>query len=292
MSKLYSLALQGYFRLRASRPVWLLLNREGRAGYRRYPPKLDDFQKKIVRDLKLYGIATTTLDELFPEKNLLPALQLWTAEHRAGAEIATKKKFLHDIFNPSGPIDLQNPFYRLASSPRILEIANSYLGTLTRLKYVTLQVTTPVSEGMAAVQSQRWHRDPQEKRMCKVFIYVNDVDRTAGPFIYVPQSTVGNKWGYLFPQRPPLGNYPPEGEMEKLLKPEDFQVNTGRAGTVIFCDTAGLHRGGYATKKERIMATSFYAADTFPEKSWYAYPVGFETTLQSQDPIVRYALTK
>ena len=35
----------------------------------------------------------------------------------------------------------------------------------------------------------------------------------------------------------------------------DIRVCTGRAGTVVFCDTTTLHRGGYATKSERTMFT-------------------------------------
>ena len=66
----------------------------------------------------------------------------------------------------------------------------------------------------------------------------------------------------------------------------------GKAGTMIFCDTAGIHRGGYATKNERIMFTAGYRTPASP------WPVRYKLTdvakkeiaeLRLSEP-VRYAL--
>ena len=43
-----------------------------------------------------------------------------------------------------------------------------------------------------------------------------------------------------------------------VIPPEAIKTFTGKAGTMIFCDTSGLHQGGYATGKERIMSTFGY----------------------------------
>lgn len=47
------------------------------------------------------------------------------------------------------------------------------------------------------------------------------------------------------------------------IHPEAIVCAKGKAGTLIFCDTAGLHRGGFAVGRERIMSTGF-----FPSKKW------------------------
>ena len=56
--------------------------------------------------------------------------------------------------------------------------------------------------------------------MCKVFIYLSDVDETAGPFIYVKGSAMrGTNPAYrtLFPQKKPLGSYPNAEDVRKEL---------------------------------------------------------------------------
>jgi ectoine hydroxylase-related dioxygenase (phytanoyl-CoA dioxygenase family) len=144
----------------------------------------------------------------------------------------------------------------------------------TKLNYYDLAITLPIEEGSAPVQSQRWHRDNEEKRMCKMFIYLSDVDETAGPFTYIPGTVRGQRLGHLFPQRPPEGNYPPEGALGKVVPENERRIMTGRAGTVIFCDTTGLHRGGYATKRERLMYTVFFTAPSWTDKRYYTMPGG------------------
>ena len=56
---------------------------------------------------------------------------------------------------------------------------------------------------------------------------------------------------------------------------EDVSVCTGAAGTIVFCDTSGLHRGGFARVRERLMCTSIYT----PRASWtpisFRYPDHF-----------------
>ena len=124
--------------------------------------------------------------------------------------------------------------------------------------------------------------------MLKAFIYLSDVDESAGPFTYVIGSTYGKRYGRLFPQHPPLGSYPPEGAVEAAVSPEHVRVMTGQAGTVIFCDTTGIHRGGYATGRERLMFTAFYAAPSYIDPQWYRIPDGLD--LSSLAPQARFAL--
>jgi ectoine hydroxylase-related dioxygenase (phytanoyl-CoA dioxygenase family) len=138
----------------------------------------------------------------------------------------------------------------------------------TKLVYYDLALTLPVGES-APVQSQRWHRDPEEKKICKVFIYLNDVDENTGPFTFVLGSQYGGKYGHLFPQKTPEGSYPNEEILLKKIDPRDIKLMTAPKGTVIFCDTSGLHRGGYAKTKERLMFTAFFSAPTNSEKPWY-----------------------
>ena len=39
-----------------------------------------------------------------------------------------------------------------------------------------------------------------------------------------------------------------------------MQTFTGPAGTLLFCNTAGFHRGGFSTTKPRVLATATYSS--------------------------------
>ena len=220
-----------------------------------------------MSDLQSTGIATSSLDELF-DSSLLPKLQEHILQLEKTLDTKTKKSYLLDYWKKIPPLSLEDPIMRLSLSSEILNVVNSYLGMHSQLAFFFLQ-KTEVRKGKEREYSQRWHRDPQEQRFCKVFIYLNDVDKSAGPFTYIPNSVSGKQYGNLFPQKPPAGSYPEDGALEKAILESEHQIMTGKAGTIIFCDTTGLHRGGYATGKERIMTTFAYGAQTFRENIAY-----------------------
>ncbi len=45
---------------------------------------------------------------------------------------------------------------------------------------------------------------------------------------------------------------------------------TGSKGSVIFCDTSGLHRGGFAKSQQRVMATGFFPSKKYSESSRFS----------------------
>jgi hypothetical protein len=187
-------------------------------------------------------------------------------------------------------LDFTNPYLGLALDSSVLRIISSYLTVMARFYYLTLNITKPVPEGSTAVQSQRWHRDPEDIRTCKVFLYLNDVPLTAGPFIYVKGSQRGGKWGHLFPQKPPKGCYPDGALLEKTIPKEDILIATGGKGSIIFCDTAGLHKGGYATENERIMFTAGYCTDASVWPLRFVRPQDIDKELKSLPEEARHAL--
>jgi hypothetical protein len=175
--------------------------------------------------------------------------------------------------------------------PEILAIANAYLGMWTRMTQLDLRKTLALGNEHIPTQSQKWHRDPEEKRMLKCFIYLSDVVGDAGPFTYARKSTYGNRYGSLFPQRPPEGSYPLEDDVRRMIPAADITPMTGSAGTVIFCDTSGLHFGGRARSKERIMFTSSYNSSAFTEGARYIMPDGLRDDIGRLPAEVQFALS-
>src|SRR5207237_47956 len=80
-----------------------------------------------------------------------------------------------------GEVALDDPWLRFGLNPRLLDIANTYLGMWAKLEYVDVWYTPAAGAGERQ-SSQRWHRDFNDRHLLKAFLYLVDVDRDAGPF--------------------------------------------------------------------------------------------------------------
>lgn len=293
VGKLKYLLTRPYYLVRSSWPVWYyLLNREGRKMYKLYPPLLNEVQKRIVKDLKSNGYALTNLRQLFPNSNYENQLQSYIKDKvsRGDTEVKKGKSFLIELWEHIPALDFNHPFIRLGLDGTVLKIVNSYLGVWSKLSLFSLHLTVPVAHRADPVKSQRWHRDPEDKLMCKMFVYLNDIDENSGPFMYVAGSHHGGCWRRLAPQHPPKGFYPPPGLVEQMVPQEDIKTFTGRAGTVIFCDTSGLHKGGYASSGHRIMFTVGYNSQASLKPVLYRFLPSSEDNIARLNPMVQYAL--
>lgn len=265
------------------------MNAEALERYTSVPASLDAVQARIVDDLRRDGIARSHLNELFSHEKLLE-LQTEAERLELVATPNTKKTFLTQLIPLYPEIDLEDPFVRFGLSNTILDCVSAYLGLWPKLYYYTLGITNPVELGAVPRQSQRWHRDPEDRKMCKVFIYLTDVDATSGPFHYVKGSIRGGRWGSLYPQQPPAGSYPPLEEVERRVSSEDILSCTAPAGTVIFADTSGLHKGGYATGKRRIMSTTGFVTQAATKGVFYTRGEDFEQKMGALSPTAVFAL--
>ena len=116
-----------------------------------------------------------------------------------------------------------------------------------KLEYVDVWYTPPV-EDPERRSSQRWHRDFNDRHLLKAFLYLGDVDEESGPFEYVPRTAPGSELEHLWPWRPLGDNYPPEEELDAKVADRAVRF-TAPKGTLIFCNTSGFHRGGFATQQ-------------------------------------------
>ncbi len=284
-----------YYALRTSWPVWFyILNSRGRKLHRKYPLNSNEAVQRVSSDLKNKGIAVSHLDELFPGENMLEKLREYANELSKDAQVRGNKNFLMRLegIGDGDFLKTESPLFQLAMRKPVLSVVNSYLQMFSKFFFYSLEVTVPVSEGSTRIKSQKWHRDPEDKKICKMFVYLNDVDEGAGPFTYIPESHHGGRWRYVFPPHPPRGYYPPDNAVEEAIPQEQMKLCTGKAGTMIFCDTSGLHRGGYATKNERLMLTVGYASQALFIPIPYQHPEGFSQRLINYDADARFALDK
>ena len=185
------------------------------------------------------------------------------ADLAAGGEhvrVRPGKEFVVRLQSYGVELGLDDPWFRVVASHRLLDLANAYLEMWSKLEYVDVWYSVPQPAAAERISSQRWHRDYDDKHLLKVFLYLVDVDEQMGPFQFVAGSQPGGQHGDAWGWQPLGQNYPTEEELEARIPGEAVQTFTGPAGTLVFCNTAGFHRGGFSTTDPRVLATATYSS--------------------------------
>jgi Phytanoyl-CoA dioxygenase (PhyH) len=249
----------------------VLSNRKSRARFESERPKLDDVQRRILDDVEANGFALAQFDELFADdahwQELEAMRDRFVAETEAdlakgGEQVRVRagKEFVVRLHSYDVRLGLDDPWFRASASQRLLDLANTYLEMWSKLEYVDVWYSVPQPADAVRISSQRWHRDYNDKHLLKVFLYLVDVDEAMGPFQYVPGSQPGGRFADAWPWEPLGKNYPTEEELESLIPAASIRAFTAPEGTLIFCNTAGFHRGGFSTTSPRVLATATYSS--------------------------------
>jgi len=149
---------------------------------------------------------------------------------------------------------------RACLSSRMLELANGYLRMWAKLTYVDLWYTVPQDEGSDRAASQLWHLDFDDKHLLKAFLYLNDVDADSGPFEYVSGSQPNGRYASVWHWSPRRTGRIPDEQVRSTVADDGVKTFTAPRGTLILCNTSGLHRGGFSTVKPRMLATATYCS--------------------------------
>jgi len=251
----------------------LLSNRGARRRFADSRPSLDATQQRVLDTLRVEGFCVLPFSELITDpatwERLSADAERFVTETEAGLarEAAgedgglrrSTKSFLVRKNAWGAELDADDVWLQTALDPRILDLANSYLGLWSKLEYVDLW-HTPASDAPERVSSQRWHRDFNDRLLLKAFVYLNDVDANAGPFEYVPRSFPGGEFDDFAPWWPGYDGYPADEAFEKRMAESRIETFTAPRGTLILCNTAGFHRGGFATGNARTLATWTYCS--------------------------------
>lgn len=265
-----------------------LSNPDSRARFEADVPSLDDAQRSILDSLMTEGLSVVPFTSLFDEarwsqlaadssafqahveadllgggvKKVKEKTKDIAKAAKPGKPVKEKKKkfILHRQFAAGTQLGLDNPWLDLAASPRLVDIVNTYLGLWTKLSYVDEWYTVPGGSEAERLGSQRWHRDYNDQYLIKVFLYMTDVDAGSGPFEYVPGSARGGQYANEWPWEPLGESYPDQAEFERRIPDSATRSLTAPAGTLIFCNTSGFHRGGFATETRRVLGVLNYVS--------------------------------
>ena len=237
-------------------------------------PGLAAAQSQVVADLRNQGLARVALRDLFGNEGPAvwqtvrqsiadfvaePRVQEQARTFREQARDGAWKQYVVKMF-PDEPalVPYGHPLLQLATRREILDIVNTYLGLYARLNSVNAWYTVPAgSADRQRSASQQWHRDPEDRRLLKMFLYITDVDADSGALEYIPSTRTGGADAHLLRPTGLLAergyNYPTPQLVEGILSRSNKLVGSGPAGTLVLCDTSGLHRGGFTVQAPRIL---------------------------------------
>lgn len=142
----------------------------------------------------------------------------------------------------------------LANRPDVLAAVQLFLGCKPTLAYLAAwwSYATP----LGAQQAEFFHRDVDDWRFVKLFVYLTDVDADSGPHVYVSRSAVS-------PQLAQIRRFN-DDEVAANFPADQVLTVTGRAGDAFLEDTFGIHKGQPVAKGHRLMFQAVYSMHALP----------------------------
>jgi len=207
-------------------------------------PVISDYEQDLVDTLRTEGVAMTSLKALsIPStdlmlqaaKKLIPKIPQSISQNKNEYVVhATPQQILE-----------HKEIFLWGLKQRLINIVENYIGLPVAYHgaYFRRDVVTQVQ-----AKSRLWHIDPEDRKVLKVVIYLNDVDENSGPFEYIPHSFTSKLISSLKYNH----GYVQDKTMEKEISPSHFKFCTGVAGTVILASTGGIfHRGKIPISSDR-----------------------------------------
>lgn len=167
----------------------------------------------------------------------------------------------------------------LVNHPLVLARAAAYLGCKPTLSSLGVRWSFPTDRPNDV---QRFHRDPDDWRFLKLFIYLTDVpDAAAGPHVYVRGSHhgTGRLRARAYSRADILRQYD-EAAIHPVL---------GAAGTAFMADTYGIHAGAVPRGQPRLIVQAQYSVLPIYAFAYQPLPMALPPEL---DPYVNRLLLR
>ncbi len=149
---------------------------------------------------------------------------------------------------------------QVMNRPDVLRVAQEYLGCQPTISGLRIDWSCPAT-GTGYVQ--RFHRDYDDWKIVKLFIYLSDVDDTSGPheFVATSHKRSGQLRAIPYEQR----------DLERTYGRERLVRVVGPPGTSFMVDTWGIHKGNVPLTRTRMMLQIQYSI--FPVLKFAYNPV-------------------
>lgn len=204
-------------------------------------PLLSESDRSVVNTLKREGAYVTTLTDL----GLLQTAksQLAQMEKVDNYHLAEK---LPQIYTVTDIPEIA----AWGKEPRLLNLIENYIGLPITFHGVHLRKDFPSDHQFNTLL---WHKDGEDRRIIKVFVYLQDVLEKHGPFEYIPKSLTSIfswKFYQIYLQLWLSGHLGiSDQKLEKIIPKSAWKSCQGKVGTVIITDTNSvLHHGTLRTE--------------------------------------------
>src|SRR5262245_14359400 len=231
----------------------------------------DEDIRRVARELSEQGIVIGPAETRLTDegRQALAAASALVAKLSQGSEVhsivseglnraqARGKDYLVRVIPWELEHPSDSPLLKLALDRKLLEIVAAYFVMWPRLHAIGSWLNFPtVNE---AKNAQLWHRDPEDLKLIKVFIYLNDIGTDNGPFCYIPRSHPFSSGAGIIPLHKDDERIL-DDEMVTVFPKESWIECTGPSNTMIIADTVGFHRGGRVQKGTRLLITFTYTS--------------------------------
>lgn len=160
---------------------------------------------------------------------------------------------------------------KIANDPGVLNLAKDFLNATPTISNVNMWWSVGGKE--QAEDAQLFHRDVDDFRFIKLFIYLTDVDENSGPHTYVKGSSSSNK---LLKIR----RYQDE-EIHQTFGKENVIEFTRPKGSAFMVNTYGFHKGLLPKSKNRLLLQVQYSLRPIGIESYDPVKVDYTEHLDS-----------
>lgn len=146
----------------------------------------------------------------------------------------------------------KNLLIKFAKNKSIVSKITDYFGFKPEVSHISCWVDEPSNHKESV--TQLFHRDPDDLKVIKLFLYLNDVDNDNGPFTYVEKS-------HLSPWK--IANLSGRANDEEVIRiyPKNNIIKfTEPKHTIILADTKGYHKGTILKNNKRVLLNVVYVS--------------------------------
>jgi Phytanoyl-CoA dioxygenase (PhyH) len=142
---------------------------------------------------------------------------------------------------------------QLANHPEILAAVANMLGAKPTISYMAAWWSIP--DRGEPEEAELFHRDVDDLRFAKLFVYLTDVTQENGPHMFVKGSHRSEELSERI-------RYD-DAMVEAAFGKNDMLTLTGSAGTMFLENTFGLHRGVPPASKPRLIFQVLYSLEQY-----------------------------
>ena len=237
---------------------------------------MTDLQHNIVQEVKENGIAFSSVKDLFNEDQLglfNKGIEFFNGFMKAphiiercnriaqGNPIQDRSKWFEITqyeYLKSG-IGIDNPIVQMYMQDVFIDMATEFHGVLPKVRNILTWIH-PQNPIQQERNSQVWHRDQEDWEIFKVFVLFSNVGPNNGPTQYVKKTQHGGKYDKITNnmngQSTSVFTFP--------VPEEEIVSSEGPAGTIIFMNTNGLHKGGLIKEGVRVMTQANFLKPSAP----------------------------